>query len=175
MEERTTRNVLSFPVIRSEKDFSIDESDYLAIRDVVMVNGRYDEFTINRQTREMVTIREEDEERRVAELKILYGVDMLPPSITRLQRLVTLDLRGSDITSIPPFIGRLRNLRELICTKSMLNPPNEIGDLVRLKKFDLSDSKITSLPASIGRLQNLEEFNLSNTRNYQTFQNLLGF
>ena len=72
-----------------------------------------------------------------------------------------LNLFCSKITSLPPSIGRLKNLQvlDLYCTK-LVTLPEEIGDLASLTKLNLRHSKITSLPPSIGRLKNLTELAL---------------
>ena len=75
------------------------------------------------------------------------------------QRVCKLALRHySNITSLPPSIGCLKNLKilDLSLTEKLVNLPEEIGDLTSLKKLDLKGSKITLLPPSISRLKNLE-------------------
>jgi hypothetical protein len=77
-----------------------------------------------------------------------------------------LNLSGSKITSLPPSIGRLQNLKDLDLksTEYLSNLPEETGDLTSLTKLNLSFVWITSFPPSIGRLQNLEYLDLSYTK-----------
>jgi hypothetical protein len=89
----------------------------------------------------------------------------LPEEIGNLSSLNKLNLRHSDITSLPTYIGKLQNLKEIDLSRTgkLKNLPEEIGNLSNLNKFELCFSKIRSLPTSIGKLQNLKEIDLSGT------------
>jgi len=184
----TRRKVLVF----DDEDFAIDESDYRVISELMLASGILDD-EVERQSQQIVGIRENDEERRVYTLSMHPDMNVLslPPSIGRLHNLkelclhntnkllelpeeigdltslITLNLQHSGITSLPPSIGRLQNLEELnLCdTNNLLRLPEEIGDLASLNRLLLRRSGITSLPPSIGRLQNLKDLSVSQTEN----------
>jgi len=90
-------------------------------------------------------------------------IEFLPMSMGLLKNLAYLNLTCTGIRVLPPTIGQLRNLEDLILknTINLEDLPEEIGDLVNLKTLNLRHSRITSLPASIGRLRNLKDRNLS--------------
>jgi len=207
----TRRKVLVF----DDEDFTIDESDYRVISELLLASGILGD-EVERQAQQIVGIRENDEERRVHTLAmqpdmnfLLSLITSLPPSIGRLQKLkhlnlsctenslqlsntenllqlpeeigdlvslTKLNLHQSGITSLPPSIGRLQNLKvlDLSWTKKLLELPEEIGDLSSLNELDLAGSKIESLPSSIGRLQDLQNLNLSWTKNLLTLPEEIG-
>jgi len=73
----------------------------------------------------------------------------------------------SSIESIPPTIGRLRNLKVLVLeeAKKIAQLPEEIGDLKSLEILNLRNSSIESIPGSIAKLVNLRILNLSGMSN----------
>jgi leucine-rich repeat protein SHOC2 len=192
--ESQRRKVLVFPGPAGDspggtpvdKDFAIDEDDYLVIREILLgsgIEGDMEEARIETNVRWMIEIREDDDERRVCELGMPYTFNnfdepvlSLPSSIGELKYLTTLDLRGSLIASLPPSIGLLQNLRDLDLSymEDLFQLPQEIGDLVSLNILDLEESSITSLPPSIGRLRNLQYLNLSETRKLSKLPEELG-
>jgi hypothetical protein len=86
----------------------------------------------------------------------------LPGEIGNLSDLIKFVLIDTAITTIPPSIGRLRNLKELILEDALFltQLPEEIGNLASLEILNLSRSFINSLPPTIGRLRNLKVLNL---------------
>ena len=63
----------------------------------------------------------------------------------------------SSLTSLPPDIGRLDGLLQLILTQNDLTTlPNEIASLSKLKHLDISQNKISSVPASLYNLHSLQ-------------------
>ena len=115
----------------------------------------------------------------------------LHPSIGQLSSLQELDLRGFEdessiihtlpeeignltnlerlscnAASLPPSVGRLRNLKDL-CLASDYSKEvvlrEEIGDLVSLERLDLSELTLSTIPAWIGNLQNLKYLSLMET------------
>jgi Leucine-rich repeat (LRR) protein len=84
------------------------------------------------------------------------------------------------LTSIPPKIGQLNNLRELYLNDNNLTSisgifnscgsegyPPEIGQLKNLRIFVLCNNKLTSLPSEIGQLTNLYELCLDDNKSIQ--------
>ena len=75
--------------------------------------------------------------------------------------VVYLNLRCSELTSLPAEIGQLAALTSLILYGNKLTSlPAEIGQLKALVFIDLSNNELTSLPAELGRLEALKELRL---------------
>ncbi|MBF0566779.1 MAG: leucine-rich repeat domain-containing protein [Nitrospirae bacterium] len=81
----------------------------------------------------------------------------LPPQIGNLSKLIELDLSRNQITTLPAEIGNLSNLRELDLSGNQLTTlPPEIGNLLKLQKLYFIRNKLTTLPTQIGNLSNLQ-------------------
>lgn len=91
----------------------------------------------------------------------------------------TLDLSGNELTTLPPEIGQLAQLKHLILGKWYYNRekrrgeyignglkalPPEIGQLTNLKKLWASANQLSNLPAEITQLTNLRSLSLSNNQ-----------
>ncbi|WP_411894863.1 leucine-rich repeat domain-containing protein [Winogradskyella sp. A2] len=81
-----------------------------------------------------------------------------------------LDVKGMAFTggysfeSLPPEIGNMTNLEQIILSDSEVSViPNEIGNLTNLKRFNLSRTKVKALPESIKNLKNLKMLNIKKT------------
>ncbi len=88
----------------------------------------------------------------------------LPDEIGNLASLVKLSVCDYYLLpSLPPSIGRLKNLRYLKLTKSGVKElPNEIGDMTSLQELVLAECPyMKSLPPSIGNLKNLKRLDLA--------------
>jgi hypothetical protein len=86
----------------------------------------------------------------------------LHPEISHLRRFYWLDLRDTQMTSLPAEIGNLTNLRRLDLSGTQITSlPPEIGNLIKLEELNLSGTSLTSLPPEIGNLTNLASLNLS--------------
>ena len=88
----------------------------------------------------------------------------LPPEIGQLRQLKTLQLTfATGLTNLPPEIGQLSQLQTLELTTTQLTRlPPEIGQLEKLERLNLSESlALTSLPLELGHLTNLQTFYLS--------------
>jgi Leucine-rich repeat (LRR) protein len=166
-KKRRMRKVLVFP--GDDEDFTIDEHDYLVIREIFLALGIFNGDNVETRVRDKVQIQECDEGRRVYGLNLetitTDGVPWLPISIEQLENLTYLTLSHLKITSLPHSIGQLQNLKnlDLAYTENLLRLPEDIGDLPNLNTWSLSKSGITMLPPSIGQLQNLKFLDLSST------------
>ena len=72
-----------------------------------------------------------------------------------------LDLSNKGLTILPPEIGKLTDLTELILSFNDLTTlPKEIQNLKKLKKLDLRFNQITEFPPEIGGLTSLTKLHL---------------
>ena len=103
---------------------------------------------------------------RVNAIKI-DGLSTVPACIGKFSLLRDLILPFNSITSLPPAIWKLTNLKRMSLMKPtdseyvLESLPAEIGQLASLLDLDLSDNKLTSLPAEIGQLTSLRRLTLS--------------
>ena len=102
--------------------------------------------------------------RRVTRIS-LPRVSAVPACIGQFSFLRDLILPFNRITSLPPAIWKLTNLRKLSLFKQgheyvLESLPAEIGQLTSLVVLDLHDNQLTSLPAEIGQLTSLTDLNL---------------
>jgi Leucine-rich repeat (LRR) protein len=82
-------------------------------------------------------------------------------------RIVSLDLKGTNVSQLSDAISRLSNLETLNLSGTMLSTlPAAIGECGKLKSLDLSYNIIRVLPDEIGNLTELTSLNL--------FKNWLG-
>ena len=74
-----------------------------------------------------------------------------------------INLKFSNLTSLPESIGNLKNLTILVLLyNKLVTIPESIGNLTNLTYLDLGNNRLVSLPDSIGKLDKLEFFNISN-------------
>ncbi|HEX4840017.1 MAG TPA: NEL-type E3 ubiquitin ligase domain-containing protein [Rhabdochlamydiaceae bacterium] len=86
----------------------------------------------------------------------------LPPEIGRLTRLEELQV-DSRITTLPPEIGNLRNLKSLR-VRGLTTVPPEIGQLDLLEELSLTFGTLSSLPSEIGQMTNLRKLEVGDNR-----------
>ena len=90
------------------------------------------------------------------------NLSTLPPEIGALVNLRELWLYNNKLSALPPEIGALVNLQELWLSFNELKIlPPEIGALVNLRELWLSNNELRTLPPQIGALVNLRELGLS--------------
>ncbi|CAA6827622.1 MAG: Unknown protein [uncultured Sulfurovum sp.] len=110
----------------------------------------------------------------ILEFKNLRELDLswtnafaLPLSLGQLDKLVRLDIYGSQIGSIPETIDKLKNLKILVLSESLgsegLPNPNRIFGLKNLEYLDLSGTELESIPETIGQLTKLKSLSLPNS------------
>ena len=89
----------------------------------------------------------------------------LPPEIGELADLKMIQLAGNRLTRLPPEIGALTNLRQLNVDDNQLTAlPPEIGQLANLDTLWASGNQLASLPPVIGELANLRKLWMSHNR-----------
>jgi hypothetical protein len=86
------------------------------------------------------------------------GLTTLPPEIGKLSQLRELYLYNNQITILPPEIGNLSRLQVLYLLHNQIKiVPPEIGNLNQLHELSLRNNQITTLPPEIGNLKKLRE------------------
>lgn len=92
-----------------------------------------------------------------------------PQSITALDSLERLYLGGisgsNSITDLPPSISGMKSLTSLNLTKNeLVTLPDEITDLVNLQSLVLMTNKLESFPPNMKKLTKLRELNIPSNR-----------
>ena len=89
----------------------------------------------------------------------------IPPEVGELTNLVELIFSGNQLSgSLPPEVGKLTNLTYLDLYDNQLSGsiPPELGNLSKLRELDLRRNQLSgSLPPEVGKLTNLVELYLS--------------
>ncbi|MCF4968553.1 leucine-rich repeat domain-containing protein, partial [Nostoc sp. CMAA1605] len=96
-----------------------------------------------------------------------------------IDSVTELDLSGNNLTTLPPEIGKLIQLKKLILGKHQYDEygylafpignnlsylPTEIGLLTQLEELEVAGNRLTSLPEEIGQLINLRWLDLHNNQ-----------
>ncbi|WP_084227301.1 COR domain-containing protein [Nostoc sp. KVJ20] len=93
------------------------------------------------------------------------GLTTLPPEIGQLTNLRSLHLIGNQLSSLPTEIFQLTNLQFLNLSSNQLSSlPPEIGQLTNLQSLYLSINQLSSLPPEIGQLTKLQTLYLSSNQ-----------
>ncbi|MEH1800375.1 MAG: COR domain-containing protein [Nostoc sp.] len=80
-------------------------------------------------------------------------------------KVTKLDLSGKSLTTLPPEIGQLTNLRSLNLNNNQLSSlPAQFGQLTNLRLLDLNNNRLSSLPPEFGQLTNLQSLYLSSNQ-----------
>jgi len=89
----------------------------------------------------------------------------IPPEIWNLTNLKELILEYNELTTLPPEIGNLKKLERLWLNDNLLTTlPKEIGNLKNLEVLILEYNELTTLPPEIGNLKNLEGLYLDHNK-----------
>ncbi|KIC76169.1 hypothetical protein DB42_EA00410 [Neochlamydia sp. EPS4] len=99
----------------------------------------------------------------ITELDLRFSdLTFLPPEIGQLSKLCDLILINSNVTALPAEIGQLSQLQYLNLLDNELTAlPNEMGQLSKLKSLRLCYNKLNSFPAGIEQLFQLQYLDLS--------------
>ncbi|XP_057846965.2 disease resistance protein Roq1 [Cryptomeria japonica] len=106
---------------------------------------------------------EENPTMRPGKLKVLVlsgcaSLVSLPDTMGSWTSLVSLDMEGCSVFSLPQDFGGLLNLQELnlSCCQHLSKLPTSFGNLSRLQKLEIRhNSKLTELPEGFGGLKSL--------------------
>ncbi len=93
------------------------------------------------------------------------NLTLLPPEIGQFGALKALELDYNYLMSLPKEIGQLKALETILVSSNRLTSlPKEIGQLKALIELKLGNNRLTSLPKEIGQLKALTELTLENNR-----------
>ncbi len=84
------------------------------------------------------------------------GLTSVPPEIAQLSNLRRLDLDNNQLATVPLTICQLVALSHLNLSKNLLTTvPPELGDLGYLTELNLAHNRLSTVPGEIGRLEDL--------------------
>jgi len=96
---------------------------------------------------------------------VLYSTNLIPPSLLKIKKHLEILIIGRGLKSIPSWIGRLDELKELkIRNCEILELPESIGKLKKLEKLNLEHNSLKFLPESIGKLSSLIELDVGDNK-----------
>ena len=86
------------------------------------------------------------------------GLREIPSNISKLKKLITLDLSFQEFKKLPEEITQLSDLTYLRVAKnkSLVELPASLGNLSKLKILEFGGTNMRSIPLSIGELSDLE-------------------
>lgn len=104
--------------------------------------------------------------RHQAATVLLYNYRQLPavpPSISRLNWLQSLNLENNSLTQIPVSIGKLTNLQRLALSNNKFQfLPSSILALTKLTELILDSNMFSSVPLVVWKLRSLTLLSLAN-------------
>ncbi|XP_042948291.1 probable LRR receptor-like serine/threonine-protein kinase At1g53430 isoform X2 [Carya illinoinensis] len=103
---------------------------------------------------------------RILDLTRNYISGSIPTSFAQLP-LVNLSLLGNRISEVPPKIGDISSLEELVLEDNLLEGPlpESLGNLSNLRRLLLSGNNFTgAIPETFGNLKNLSDFRIDGSR-----------
>jgi internalin A len=84
------------------------------------------------------------------------NITELPPELGQLTQLKELNLSANQLTSLPPELCQLTQLKELyLGGNQLISLLPELGQLTQLKELNLDGNQLTSLPPELGQLTQL--------------------
>jgi Leucine-rich repeat (LRR) protein len=99
--------------------------------------------------------------KQLTQLEVYTGLMGWPAVLQRMPQLRHLALSGASLYSLPPWLGKLRNLVYLdIAHNYIYEIGDEIGDLVNLENFIAPFSNVYNLSPRINRLTHLRHLDL---------------
>lgn len=97
---------------------------------------------------------------RISSLK-LRGIDTIPVSIGKLEKLIDLTVIGGDITSLPTEISGCSDLQSIVVNYTKLNTlPAELTALKELFTLDLQNNSFEKIPEFLMELESTPEIDL---------------
>lgn len=85
-------------------------------------------------------------------------IETLPPEIGKLRQLKELNVFSNNLTSLPPEIAQLNQLKALdVGGNNLSTLPPEIFNLRQLEELDIGFNKFRTLPPEIGQLRQLKK------------------
>lgn len=91
------------------------------------------------------------------------GLTSLPPEITRLREIRELFLHDNNLRWLPPEIGQLDHMESLTLHGNQLQGlPEEIRWWHKLRRLTLHGNRLTTLPREFGQISNLRYLSLHN-------------
>lgn len=94
-----------------------------------------------------------------------HKLTSLPPQIGELSNLRELKLLNNELKDLPPEISKLSNLIELnISSNRLTNVPQVVFKLTALQRLYLWGNDLSSLPDEISELKNLTELTLGQNK-----------
>ncbi|GAB4817708.1 hypothetical protein N2152v2_004754 [Parachlorella kessleri] len=88
--------------------------------------------------------------------------ERLPDYLAQFAALQRLLLTRNALTSLPPAVGSLQNLKVLMVDSNQLTAlPNSLGQLPRLERLSAAGNCLTALPATLGKLGTLRQLDVS--------------
>ncbi|KAG2681606.1 hypothetical protein I3760_11G153000 [Carya illinoinensis] len=103
---------------------------------------------------------------RILDLTRNYINGSIPTSFAQLP-LVNLSLLGNRISRVPPEIGDISSLEQLVLEDNLLEGPlpESLGNLSNLRRLILSGNNFTgTIPKTFGNLKNLSDFRIDGSR-----------
>jgi tetratricopeptide (TPR) repeat protein len=95
-------------------------------------------------------------------LENMNGFTSLEEALKNPDAVIKLDLQNNGMRTLPPEIGRFRNLQYLNVSRNQLSElPREIGNLTKLQVLNASGNQIDVIPSELRRLQSLKQLNLA--------------
>lgn len=89
-------------------------------------------------------------------------INTLPAEITRMKHLKSLRLRGCKLKKLPKIIGKLTLLEELdLDFNELTSLPPALAQLTQLKRLSLYKNHLKKVPMVVASLKNLEHLNLA--------------
>ncbi|GLJ08999.1 hypothetical protein SUGI_0099810 [Cryptomeria japonica] len=114
---------------------------------------------------------------QMLDLHNCHSLSSLPNTVGSWTILVTLDMEGCSVCSLPQDFGDLVNLKELNLSrcKNLSVIPASFGNLTRLEMLEIHhNDKLTELPDNFGGLKSLAHLDFSYCHSLSSLPNTVG-